>query len=229
MKKLFVILYIFAGINLFSQDTLFLKNGDKKVIKLVEVAPNEIKYKRGDNTEGPTYILDRREIIKVKYATGEEEQLGAAATKTTEPQPTVKSNPSISGNRQLTIRDKDVFFVGEKIPDAELKKFIDEYQFPNNKALMLEHFSKVMDYKSDKNIYTAFVPIGFAIPAVATVGGLAILWGNNLNPDVGGYVFLGGVVVGAALRISGFALSKMYKNKYRAERVKIAILYNESK
>ncbi len=224
MKKLVVIPFIFSGITLFSQDTLFLKNGDKKVIKLVEVTPIEIKYKRGDNTDGPTYILDRREIVKVKYANGEEEQLGAATAKVTEPQ-VVKSNNS--GNRLLTIRDKDVFFVGEKIPDAELKKFIDEYQFPTNKPLMLEHFNKAMDYKSDKALYTAFIPIGFAIPAVATIGSLAILFTSG--SDLSGYVFLGGVVVGAAFRISGFACSKMYRNKYRAERVKIATLYNESK
>jgi len=224
MKKLFVILFISIGATLFSQDSLFLKNGDKKVIKLVEVTPAEIKYKRGDNTDGPTYILDRREITKVKYANGEEEQLGLTAPKATEPQ-VVKSNSS--GNRILTIRDKDVFFVGDKIPDAELKKFIDEYQFPNNKPLMLEHFNKALDYKSDKNLFTAFIPLGFVIPAVATVGSLAILFTSG--SDASGYVFLGGVVVGAAFRISGFACSNMYRNKYKAERVKVAILYNESK
>lgn len=224
MKKLFSLIFIFAGVGLYSQDTLFLKNGDKKVIKLVEVTPIEVKYKRADVAEGPVYILDRREIVKVKYANGEEEQLGVTSSKASEPQ-LVKSNNS--GNRQLTIRDKDVFFVGEKIPDTELKKFIDEYQFPNNKPLMLEHFNKALDYKSDKNLFTAFIPIGFVVPAVATVGSLAILFTSG--SDLSGYVFLGGVVVGAAFRISGFVCSSMYRNKYKAERVKIAILYNESK
>ena len=92
---------------------------------------------------------------------------------------------------------------------------------------MLEHFSKALDYKSEKNLFTTFIPIGFVVPAVATVGSLAILFTSG--SDLSGYVFLGGVVVGAAFRISGFVCSNMYKNKYRAERVKIAILYNESK
>ena len=224
MKNLLAILFIFSGIALYSQDTLFLKNGDKKVIKLTEVTPAEIKYKRGDNLTGPDYILDRREIVKVKYANGEEEQLGLSSPKQDTPQ-VVKSESS--GNRYLKIQHKNVFFVGEVISDRSLKIFIDEYKFPNNKPLMLEHYAKVLNYKSKKNMYTAFIPVGFVLPVVGTIVGLASAFGNE--PDMGAFIFVTGVVAGAAFRISGFAGSQMFRNKYKSERVKIAILYNESK
>lgn len=224
MKNLLAIIFIFSGIALYSQDTLFLKNGDKKVIKLTEVTPAEIKYKRGDNLTGPDYILDRREIEKVKYANGEVEQLGINSPVTEQPV-VVKSSPG--GNRYLKIQNKKVFFVGEIVPDKTLKLFIDEYQFPNNKPLMLEHYSKMLTYKKNNLKYTGLTIGGFIVPVATSVIGLAAIFGNE--PDMGGVIFVGGIVVGAAMRITGFTCSQMSRNKYRAEKVKIAILYNEAK
>ena len=53
-----------------SQDTLYLKSGQKVASKILEVTPSEIKYKKTDNPEGPTYVTNSIDINIVKYSNG---------------------------------------------------------------------------------------------------------------------------------------------------------------
>ena len=72
MKKI-LLLFTCAAISLsaFSQDILVRKNGDAENVKVLEVSPAEVKYKKSNNLNGPTFIEKRANIFSVKYENGE--------------------------------------------------------------------------------------------------------------------------------------------------------------
>ncbi len=54
-------------------DILTMKNGDKLKVKVLEVGVDEILYKRCDNLDGPTIVVNKKEVFKIKYSNGSEE------------------------------------------------------------------------------------------------------------------------------------------------------------
>lgn len=71
MKNMFFILIaVFASINSFSQDIITLKTGDEIISKVLEVTTDQIKYKKWDNIEGPTYTSLKSEVFMIKYQNG---------------------------------------------------------------------------------------------------------------------------------------------------------------
>ena len=48
-------------------DTIFLKTGEQIKAKVLEVGQSEIKYKLCDNLNGPTFIMNIVEVLKIKY------------------------------------------------------------------------------------------------------------------------------------------------------------------
>lgn len=59
----------------FAQDRLFFLNGDEQDVKITEVSSSEVKYKRINNLEGPTFSTLKTELFMVKYANGEKEMM----------------------------------------------------------------------------------------------------------------------------------------------------------
>lgn len=72
MKKLNLIVCIifFSGITGFAQDTIIKKNKEQVIVKIIEVGPAEIKYKRFDMPDGPVYTESKSGIAVIKYANG---------------------------------------------------------------------------------------------------------------------------------------------------------------
>jgi len=74
MKKInqfvFAIIAILITVNVNAQDNIFLKTGDEIQAKILEVGHDEIKYKKFDYQDGPTYTLKKSEIFMVKYKNG---------------------------------------------------------------------------------------------------------------------------------------------------------------
>jgi hypothetical protein len=72
MRKVFLVLLIFAGtmFKIDAQDLITKKNGDEIRAKVIEIDSDVIKYKLYDNREGPTYVLPKSEIFRIKYESG---------------------------------------------------------------------------------------------------------------------------------------------------------------
>lgn len=72
MKKILLLFTCVAiSLSAFSQDILVRKNGDAENVKVLEVSPAEVKYKKSSNINGPTFIEKRANIFSVKYENGE--------------------------------------------------------------------------------------------------------------------------------------------------------------
>jgi hypothetical protein len=54
----------------FSQDIIVLKNGDEIKSKVTEITTNELKYKKFENIDGPSYSIAKSDVFMIKYQNG---------------------------------------------------------------------------------------------------------------------------------------------------------------
>jgi len=66
-------------------DKIHNKDGTIVQAKVLEILPNEIKYKKASNPDGPTYTILKSDVTKIVYANGEEEKMATAAPAKAEP------------------------------------------------------------------------------------------------------------------------------------------------
>ncbi|HEY0031202.1 MAG TPA: hypothetical protein VGC65_10620 [Bacteroidia bacterium] len=57
----------------FAQDTIIKYNNDKVIAKILEISPDEVKYKKFAFLDGPTYIERKSDIKMVIYSNGVKE------------------------------------------------------------------------------------------------------------------------------------------------------------
>ena len=60
-----------------AQDVIIKKNGDEIQAKILEVNTNEIKFKKIENIDGPTYVVSKADVFIIKYANGTREIVSA--------------------------------------------------------------------------------------------------------------------------------------------------------
>lgn len=63
-----------------AQDLITTKQGEDIEAKILEVSPKEVKYKKFSNLDGPTFTLNRSDIVMVRYENGEKEIFGGNNT-----------------------------------------------------------------------------------------------------------------------------------------------------
>lgn len=72
MKKLFTLCLfaLIAANTLLAQDIIITNDAQKIEASILEVSKSEIKYKEKDNINGPTFILETKEISSIIYSNG---------------------------------------------------------------------------------------------------------------------------------------------------------------
>ncbi len=71
MKRLlFLCVYALLMVGAYAQDIIVTKDAQKMEVKILEVSKTEIKYKEKDNLNGPTFILETKEINSIIYSNG---------------------------------------------------------------------------------------------------------------------------------------------------------------
>ncbi|MDP1800054.1 MAG: DUF4190 domain-containing protein [Bacteroidota bacterium] len=71
-------------------DKITFKNGDEISVKILEIAPFDIKYKKCDSPDGPSYIIKKSTVFMITYANGTKEVFKA--------EPEVKPSNNNSSN-----------------------------------------------------------------------------------------------------------------------------------
>ncbi|MET4076657.1 hypothetical protein [Hymenobacter sp. UYCo722] len=72
---LLLLLFILLSPLAHAQDLLTKRNGDEVAVKVVEITPTEVKYRRTDNPDGPLISLWRTDVFMIRYANGTKEVL----------------------------------------------------------------------------------------------------------------------------------------------------------
>ncbi|MEM8568523.1 MAG: hypothetical protein AAGF85_18835 [Bacteroidota bacterium] len=70
MKYTLMLLLGFVSFSLIGQDMIVKKNGDEIQAVVLEVLSSEIKYKKFDNKEGPTYTIGKKNVFMIRYENG---------------------------------------------------------------------------------------------------------------------------------------------------------------
>ncbi len=81
MKNILIVLFCFFLINnLFSQDLIMLKDGSEIKSKVTEVNIEDIKYKKYENPDGPTYTIPKNKVFLIKYSNGSKDIISENVT-----------------------------------------------------------------------------------------------------------------------------------------------------
>jgi len=71
MKTLALIMFAaLSSIQAFSQDTLYTKSGGVISGKVTEISSDQIKYKKSSNADGPSYVLNKSDVVLIHYKNG---------------------------------------------------------------------------------------------------------------------------------------------------------------
>lgn len=65
-------------------DIITLKTGEEINAKVLEISQTEIKYKKCDNLDGPTFIIPKSNATKIKFSNGTTEIINSITTKAEE-------------------------------------------------------------------------------------------------------------------------------------------------
>ena len=84
VKNIGLILTLFVQFNLINaQDIITLKTGDEVKVHITENTAKQVKYKKYDNLNGPTYSYDKSEIFRINYENGKTEVMADKSSSTT--------------------------------------------------------------------------------------------------------------------------------------------------
>ncbi len=94
IRALLPLLCLLLSVTAYAQDTLVLRNGREHVVKVLEINPTEVVYKRFDNLEGPTIIVLKAEVASIVYANGTRETFDEEPPRAPADRPVVARTPS---------------------------------------------------------------------------------------------------------------------------------------
>ncbi|OUJ75927.1 hypothetical protein [Hymenobacter crusticola] len=98
MRRLVLALFalFFWSLSAQAQDLLTKTNGEELLVKVLEITPTEVSYKRADNLDGPLIKVRRNDVFMIRYANGTKEVVQAGPPPSpysaTGPQPAAPSN-----------------------------------------------------------------------------------------------------------------------------------------
>lgn len=84
MKQLIIVFLLMISGATYAQDVITLTDGKTVNAKILELTPDQVKYKKSDNLEGPTYTVPVANITKIKYANGSEDTFAPSQGGTTQ-------------------------------------------------------------------------------------------------------------------------------------------------
>jgi hypothetical protein len=171
---------------IFAQDTLYFVNGQKVLVKLLEIHPSEIVFKRNDVPDGPSIFVIRSQVEKVVYANGLVDQLFKSDPlnfNNNTPMPRVLAIP-YDKNLPLETNGKVIHQKGKIISKKELKFLFQETKCSQATSVLKENIPGRI--KSAFTIGMIFIMLGitamFLLPIdLLSVGLIALLIGLSLT------------------------------------------------
>lgn len=70
IRTIIAMAFLSLGISSYAQDTLIMANGAYLPARVLEVNTSEIKYKKADNPDGPTFVVSKSEVSSIRYKNG---------------------------------------------------------------------------------------------------------------------------------------------------------------
>lgn len=223
MKTIYFTIFfsVIASLN-YAQDTITKFNNDKIIAKILEISPTEIKYKKFNFLDGPTYVEKKSEVKMVVYSNGLKEEFKQ------EPAPKI----------EIKVPDNNDYYVGgptesNKIDMISSGKFRQKNKYMNERDvqnIMIQSKDKkivalVTDAKHAKGMqYLGFAGIPLGIAAGVLLIGSAVNMSYSGNLD---NTYLTGSAVCAIAAIACPVMAISFKMKRNASNKAAVKMYNE--
>lgn len=102
-STIFTIVFLAAiQFSIFSQDIITKKSGEDIEAKVLEVTQTEIKYKKTNNIDGPTFTLAKTDILMIRYENGSKDIFNQQENDVEKTNKTTTTNNNT--NENMTIR-----------------------------------------------------------------------------------------------------------------------------
>lgn len=88
-----------------AQDTILKVNNEIVISKIIEIAPEEIKYQYWENLAGPIYSINKREVACIKYKNGMVDNFNRTAPKPFVKEPITAKNADTVSRYIVTLND----------------------------------------------------------------------------------------------------------------------------
>ncbi len=102
IRALLPLFCLLLSVTAHAQDTLVLRTGREHVVKVLEINPTEVIYKRFDNLEGPNIIVLKADVAHIVYANGTREEFEEEAPRVPTDRPVVARSPEARSWQKTT-------------------------------------------------------------------------------------------------------------------------------
>ena len=85
-KHIYKFLFIYFAIPLsgFAQDIIFTSANEDIKVKVIEINQTDIKYKKFDNINGPTFSINKSDVLFIRYENGTKDVFNESKTSATQ-------------------------------------------------------------------------------------------------------------------------------------------------
>ncbi|TGE27755.1 hypothetical protein E5K02_13925 [Hymenobacter metallicola] len=201
LPRIFLVLISFLlAFTAHAQDLLTKQNGEEIQVKVLEITPSEVHYKRFDYLDGPLIIVRKSDVFMIRYANGSKEVFGkptAAPTPLSSVVPPA-SGPVVPGDEEPAF--DEVHLGGPRIgftvltggiankaeTQYHVKPFLTQFgwqfetrlfRLPNGTAGLVEIVPLIAGLEQNK-----FIPSLNALIGIRGPKGLEFGLGPNLSP-----------------------------------------------
>ncbi len=111
MKHLLLFVFLlFLNRFSYAQDTIVQKNGTRIPAKVLEIDKSDIRYKKFENIEGPSYVLPKSELSLIRYQNGSVDTFNLVS-------PTRQVKPAIQPLSEMYLKgqhDAEIYYTNYK-------------------------------------------------------------------------------------------------------------------
>ena len=167
MKNYYLIsFFILSLLNFKAQDTIVFHSGKKIEAKVLEIGPINIKYKKYNNLNGPTYLTEKKEISSIKYSNQTEDFFGL---KEDAKEDTVKLNFRKGSYAGIHIASGlDPSTANRRVPRFGLNSGLDYYYFFNKNLAIKTGITSL--YFEDPVFSLVGIPLKFVFTTNGKIG-----------------------------------------------------------
>jgi hypothetical protein len=168
VKFLVAGLLILFFIKAYPQDVIVMKTGDEVQVKVLEILPDVVKYKKYNNQDGPTYSEYKTNIFMIKYQNGSKDVFGNQQSSTSN-----TSTTSTNNNESQAVNVLQSYFINGFKNSS--KKTFNLLDFKKTNGIMRNVNGQSM-YEVQFNIV-----VQFAVDAWLKGNGMEGYWTTNFR------------------------------------------------
>ncbi len=180
-----------------AQDVIVKKDNSTILSKVTKISSTEIEYKKWSNQDGPTYTINKSEVVSINYQNGEVEHFSEREVeqdtmeKPIVVQQSVQTKPDIKIGGYMERAGNDLALDGRDLSDEEVRELVGE-----------ENYRTYLSAKKQLNTGRALTIVtiaSFAASAGLVVAGVlgedADLLSSGIGVEIIADVFLIGTIV----------------------------------